>query len=136
MNRATTPVLESYEAQTHHPTPTRAKIQGAVEFCDAMKISYFKEDVFRVFGTSKQTGWKVLTRENSSRIRHNADISETRGRHSIVTGMEARGLTWAQLGYEVRLKCSGRTIQRVMGTTNYHKCIACRKGYRHERKIS
>ena len=54
MNRATTPVLKSHEAQTHHPTPTRAKIQGAVEFCDAMKISYFKEDVFRVFGTSKK----------------------------------------------------------------------------------
>ena len=108
-----------------------------------MKIPYFKEDVFRVFGTSKQAGWKMLTRENSSRTRHIADIPETRGRHSIVTprhiremdrileteGMEARGLTWVQLGYEVGLECSGRTIQRVMGTMNYHKCIACRKGW-------
>ena len=106
MNKATTPVLESHEAQIHHPTPTRAKIQGAVEFCDAMKIPYFK-DVFRVFGTSKQTGWKMLTRENFSRTRHNANVPETRGRHSIVTprhiremerileteGMEALGLT-------------------------------------------
>ena len=107
MNKATTPVLESHEAQTHHPTPTRAKIQGAVEFCDAMKIPYFKEDLFRVFATSKQTGWKMLTTENFSRTRHNADVPETRGRHSIVTprhiremerileteGMEALGLT-------------------------------------------
>ena len=84
----------------------------------------------------------MLTRENSSRTRHNADTPETRERHSMTPrhiremerileteGMEARGLTWVQLGYEVRLECSGRTIQRVMGTMNYHKCIACRKDW-------
>ncbi len=107
MNRATTPVLQSHDGQTHHPTPTRAKIQGTVEFCDAMNIPYFKKDVFRVFDVSKQTDWKMLTRENSSRTRHNADISETRERHSVMTprhiremkriletkGMKARALT-------------------------------------------
>ena len=33
------------------------------------------------------------------------------------------------MGYEVGLECSGRTIQRVMGKMNYHKCIASRKGW-------
>jgi hypothetical protein len=141
MNRATTPVLKSHEAQTYYSTPTRVKIQNAVKFCDAMKISYFKENVFRVFDTSKQIDWKMLTKENFSRTRHNVDVSETRERHSVVTSrhiwemkrilktkdMKTRELTWAQLSYEMRLKCSDRTIQKVMNTMNYHKCIACKK---------
>lgn len=44
-------------------------------------------------------------------------------------GMEVRDLTWKQLGYEVGLECSDRTIQRAMGTMDYHKCVACRKGW-------
>ena len=144
MDRTTTPVLESHDGQTHHPTPVRAKIQGAIEFCQAMNIPYFKSDFFRVFGASKQIGWKMLS--DSSRTRYNADVSETRGRQSIVTprhiremervleteGMEARGLTWEQLGYEVGLECCGRTIQRAMETMDYHKCVACRKGWVNE----
>ena len=84
-----------------------------------------------------------MTRENFSRTRHNTDIPEKRRRHSIVTprhiremerilkteGMEACGLTWVQLGYEMGLECSSRIIQRVIGTMNYHKYIACRKGW-------
>ena len=44
-------------------------------------------------------------------------------------GIEARSLTWQQLGYEVGLDCSGRTIQRAMGTMDYHKCVSCKKGW-------
>ena len=43
-------------------------------------------------------------------------------------GIEARALTWEQLDYEVGLDCSGRTVQRAMGTMDYHKCVSCRKG--------
>ena len=43
-------------------------------------------------------------------------------------GIEARASTWEQLGYEVGLGCSGRTVQRAMGTMDYHKCVSCRKG--------
>ena len=107
MNRATTPAAESHDPQTHHPNPTRAKIQSAIEFCDAMKIPYFKNNVFRVFNVPKTSGWKMLNDENFSRTRHNIDAPETRGRHSIITpkhiremerilkieGIEARGLT-------------------------------------------
>lgn len=141
MDRHITPVLEAHEAQTHHPIPTRVKIQGAIEFCEAMNILYFKNDVFRVFGVKKRAGWDMLG--DSSRTRHNADVLEIRGRHGVIfsqqiremervletEGMKARGLTWEQLGYEVRLECSDRTIQRAMRTMNYHKCVACRKGW-------
>ncbi len=30
---------------------------------------------------------------------------------------------------EVRVEACGRTIKNVMGTLDYHKCIACRKGW-------
>lgn len=81
MNRATTPVLGEHEIHTHHPTPTRAKIQGAIEFCEAMNIFYFKQDVCRVFDVIKQAGWQMLTESN--RTRHNAEGSEIRGRYFI-----------------------------------------------------
>jgi hypothetical protein len=38
-------------------------------------------------------------------------------------------LTWEQIGTEVGLDLSGRTIRRALGTMKYHKCIACRKGW-------
>lgn len=81
--------------------------------------------------------------ESSRRLHNDAEKVKTRGRHAIVTpqlireieqvieeeGFEARALTWEQLGYEVGLECSGRTIQAAMGTIDYHKCVACRKGW-------
>lgn len=44
-------------------------------------------------------------------------------------GIEARSYTWDQLGYKVGLEYLGRTVQRAMGTMDYHKCIACRWGW-------
>jgi|SRR5450432_2893682 hypothetical protein len=44
-------------------------------------------------------------------------------------GIEARGLTWQQLGTEVGLDVSGRTVKRALGAMAYHKCIACKKGW-------
>ena len=41
---------------------------------------------------------------------------------------ESRALTWEQLGYKANLDVDGRTIKRAMGTMDYHKCIACKKG--------
>ena len=111
-----------------------------------MNIPYFQEDVFRTFNVSHRRGWEFL-RDNSpsssSRGRHNdSNQEETRGRKGLITprkiremerlleeeGIETRALTWEQLGYEVGLDCTGRTVQRAMGTMNYHKCVSCRKG--------
>jgi hypothetical protein len=38
-------------------------------------------------------------------------------------------MTWETLGYEAGLDVSARTIQRAMGTRDYHKCVACRKAW-------
>ena len=109
-----------------------------------MNIPYFKEDVFQTFNVSHRQGWEILHDNSSSRRSHNdSNQEETRGRKSLITSrkiremerlleeesIEARALTWEQLGYEVGLNCTGRTIQRAMGTMDYHKCITCRKGW-------
>ena len=147
MERPNTAEPNSSESRMHYPTPTKAKIQGAVEFCDRMGILYFKKDVFRTFNVSHHAGWRALNQESSRRHHNKPDLPETRGRKAIVTpqknrgmeriieeeGFEARALTWAQLGYEVGLECSGRIIQIAMGTMDYHKCVACRKGWVNEK---
>ena len=48
-------------------------------------------------------------------------------------GIKARGYTWKQLGFEIGLECLRRTVQRVMGTIDYHKCIACRRRWVNEK---
>jgi hypothetical protein len=56
MKRLNTPESSSSEARMHYLTLTKAKIQGVVEFCDRMSISYFKENVFRTFNVSHHAG--------------------------------------------------------------------------------
>lgn len=61
---------------------------------------------------------------------------QTRSGREVVLeteSIEARRFTSEQLGNEVGLDCSGRTVQRAMGTMSYHKCTACRKGWVNER---
>ena len=43
--------------------------------------------------------------------------------------IEARSYTLEQLGFEVRLDCSGRKVQRTIGKMDYHRCITCRRGW-------
>ena len=55
----------------HTDTPTKAKTQGAVEFCEKQGIPYFKEDVFRTFGVERTRGYAYLREGESSRRRYN-----------------------------------------------------------------
>ncbi len=48
-------------------------------------------------------------------------------------GIEACAMTWEQLGYEVGLECTGQTMKNAMGSLNYRKCIACKKGQINEK---
>lgn len=89
MERPITPESDSSVSRKNVPTPIKAKIQGAVEFCDKIEISYYKEDVFRVFNVGHTSGWKALG-ESSRRHHNNASIDETRERHSIVTPQKIR----------------------------------------------
>lgn len=92
MDRQHTPFLkadethESHKTQVHHFIFTRIKIQSAIKFCEIMNIFYFKNDVFRIFDVFKQIGYKLLNDFN--RMRHNADVPETRGRNEIVTSQQ------------------------------------------------
>lgn len=36
-------------------------------------------------------------------------------------------MTCQQLGYELGLKCTEKTVKKAMGSINYHKCVACKK---------
>lgn len=148
MERLGTPNPDGNDYTGQYPTPTKAKVQGAIEFCKKMKIPYFKEDVFRTFGVGHHAGWRIVREdERLRRLHDNSDLIETRGRHSFISpqkfremerileeGFEARALTWEQLGYEAGLDCSGRTVQRAMGTMDYHKCVACRKEWVNQRQ--
>ena len=47
-------------------------------------------------------------------------------------GFCTRALTWEQLGYKADLDVCRATIRRRIGTIDYHKCLACRKGWVNE----
>ena len=125
----------------NHDTPTKAKVQEAVEFCQKMGIPFFKADVFRTFGVENRQSHELLRGESARRHHNEFEDSENRGRHRIISpkqiremerileeeGMEGRSLTWEQLGYEINLKCNDRTVKRAMGIMKYHKYIACKK---------
>ena len=128
----------------HHPTPTRAAICEIVRFNDTHHIPYFKNDIWRDFNVAPCTGRRILEEDVSIRRHHNDPFTEeARGRKPLISsyyiremerilqeeGISARALTWQQLGYEVGLECSGRTIKRTLGSMNYRKCIACQKGW-------
>ena len=49
----------------YHDTPTKAKVQGAIEFCERMGVPYYKNDVFRTFNVSKTRAYEMLHTEAS-----------------------------------------------------------------------
>lgn len=142
-------VLEAHDHQHHYPTPTKAKVQKTVEFCDRMSLPYFKKDVFRTFQVRHHREWAKLNDESSSsrRLHKNPDEQKKRERKRFITSsqireikrilkeeeFEARALTWKQLDYEIKLDCSDHTVQRAMRTMNYHKCISCKKNWVNEK---
>ncbi len=127
---------------TEWATPVRKAIRTD-RFDHAMTI--------RVIADTRQipitTVYDICDASSSRRSSNNPKSQEKRGRKSKISAKEvrqmelilqedgfySRALTWEQLGYEAGLNISGRTVQRHMGTMDYHKCIACRKGWYNER---
>lgn len=143
------PVVQRYK---HHPTPKKAKVQGAHEFIEAKGLQYpnglpvFKQHTFDFFHVNKDSGWNAIHPDSiSRRHRNDPDTPKRRGRKSILSendiyhikqmleehGFWARAMDWKELATACFGEdyCSGRTLQRGMGTMEYHKCIACRKGW-------
>jgi hypothetical protein len=48
-----TPTHKGRQNLQHFPTPTKAKIQGAIEYLEKRKIPHLKADVFEVFRVKK-----------------------------------------------------------------------------------
>ena len=139
-----TPNNEDYESQKHYFTLARAKVRGAVQFYERMGIDFVKRDVFQTFNISIRQGHEFLHNNSSLRRLHNdPNQKETRGRPCVISAeklremerilqeeeIEARAMTWEQLGYEIRLECKGKTVKNAMGFMHYRKCIACKKGW-------
>jgi hypothetical protein len=125
---STPPLLEPRQGQSHYWTPTKAAVREVVKICDSKSLPVFKEDVFRHFGVERTSGYKML-RDISPRRKNGP---EKRGRKPAISpekmkeidiilwteGIAGRALTWEQLGTEVGLDVSGRTIQETMKTMN------------------
>ena len=116
------------------------------EFNAAMGIPYFETDLSMFYGVSPRQGYAILgqkAQEEDRRLHNNPSKLETRGRKPLLTpkqinqadsflrdaGWDARVLTWAQLASELEFDVSGDTMKRAMGSLDYHKCIACSKGW-------
>ncbi|KAK3306050.1 uncharacterized protein B0T15DRAFT_217152 [Chaetomium strumarium] len=129
---------------SHHTTPTKAKIQGAVEFLEAKKIPHFESDVIKQFGVSYPTGWRYLREPDSygSRTYHSA-FSDRRGRKSKISdqdlatierflesnGFDGRTVPYASLpaAAGLDLDISARTVRRAVGSLDFRFCVACQK---------
>lgn len=51
-------------------------------------------------------------------------------------GLKGRGLTWEQLGMEAGIEASKMTFKNIMGSIDYHKCLACRRGWQSPRSCA
>jgi hypothetical protein len=130
--------------------PTKARVRAAyreLKRHDFTGARTSKTELFRHLGIARRSGNRTLLTEflnSSDRTFHNQpNIEETRGRPKAITNealrtmgtilrnsdVQTRAMTWETLGYEAGLHVSPRTIQRAMGSLDYHKCIACRKGW-------
>ncbi len=113
-----------------------------------MRIEHFKEDIFRIFNVSSREEWRFLNDRNSScRLGNDPNVEDHRCSQSLIgpkkireieriletEGIEVRAYTWEQMGFEVGLECSARTVKRAIRTIEYHKCIACRRGWVNEK---
>jgi transposase len=135
--------VELHEYDNEYGTPQKAMVRGTISYLHAKKIPFFKEDVFRHFGVSHASGYRMINPESSVRrydtlVHHNprhrprkVTPEKLREMEAILEneGIEARCFTWEQLGTEVGLDVCGRTIKRALETLQYRKCIACKKGW-------
>ncbi|KAF2869638.1 hypothetical protein BDV95DRAFT_82469 [Massariosphaeria phaeospora] len=129
---------------THHDTPTKAAVLAACKALDDRGIKGYKESIFREYGVGKTQGWEILRQGRARRhLGPDTDQNETRGRPPLISliklrklerivedfDVESRLMSWETLAYESGLDVSKDTIRRAIGTLNYHKCLACKKGW-------
>ena len=148
-SRPQTPFNEEREVEQEYHTPQRARVIALSEWHEYLQRTgrpATQAEIFRFCGVPRSSGYRIL-KDNQTRRLHNRQNEDPRGPRNQVPqdkiiemdeilqteGIEARSLTWGQLGTTVGLNLSGRTIQRAMGLLNWAKCIACQKGWVNER---
>ena len=80
-----TPDSKDCEGPGYYFTLARAKVRGAVQFCERMGIDYVKRNVFRTFNVSIRQGHEFLRNESfSHRLHNDPNREKTRGHlHAI-----------------------------------------------------
>ncbi|KAF2818315.1 hypothetical protein CC86DRAFT_472932 [Ophiobolus disseminans] len=99
-------------------TPKKARIRGAADFNDAMGIPFIHADLFRFYGVSKQQGWAILKEGMEGVVEDDMPSFAFDRTHHNNPAVK-----------EQHFGVSGRTLQRALGSLDYHKCIACTKGW-------
>jgi hypothetical protein len=132
----------------HYDTPKKARVREAISTLQSTGVyngQHTKQAVFDRLGVSKTQGYAILRQKpNTDRTFPTAGEKETRGAPHIISqeyiwrmeeilrnaDVEERAMTWLALGEEAGLnRVSERTIQRAIGRLDYHKCVACQRGW-------
>ncbi|KAF1987341.1 hypothetical protein K402DRAFT_412293 [Aulographum hederae CBS 113979] len=118
----------------HFNTPKKARLRQAIKSLQEhgeWDGSYTKSGIFKELGISKTQGYAILReRSHTERTFPFGPEEETRGAKHVISRMRSRSMSWETVGYEAGLgNVSARTIQRAMGRSDYHKCVACRRGW-------
>ncbi len=141
MPRAAARRSDAHSGRPEDDVLPESKVKAVIEFNQAHNIPFFKEDVFRYFGVSRRTGYRVLHRkEGGPKLR--PDGKDPRGRKRKLTNDDVRRLenileqrtldtppyTWASLAHEAGLaESSWRTISRCLGDLEFSRCVQCAK---------
>ncbi|KAF2026267.1 hypothetical protein EK21DRAFT_115950 [Setomelanomma holmii] len=77
--------MADWDNRNQHETSIRAKVRGAIEFLEAKKIPYFKQDVFDHFAVSHRQEWAMISKASEDRRHHRAEGEEHCGRPCLIS---------------------------------------------------
>ena len=92
MKRSFTPDIEAHERNKEYPTPTKAKLQGAVEYAEYLtrnNLIHTKQRAFDFFHVPRRSGYKMLAANDNEDSKQEATESARRTTHN--SKPEARG---------------------------------------------
>lgn len=103
MNRAQLPNIEPHEVNREWPTPTKAKLQGAVEYGDYLSrnnLVHTKQRAFDFYGIPTRSGQRIIAENGAEDSEQEAGESARRGTHN--SKPEGRGAKLKIQPYHVK----------------------------------
>ena len=85
MKRAASPDIEPHIPHHEHPTPTKAKLQDAVEYGEYLNrnnLIYTKQRAFDFFNISQRSEQRILSQNNAEDSEQEAGEAARRGTHN------------------------------------------------------